>query len=824
MRVPLSWLREFVDIELSNEQLADALMMRGLEVRGMERWGADWSTFVVGELLEVGPHPRADRLQLTKVRISDKETLSVVCGAKNIAPGQRVPVALVGSVMPDGRLIERAEKMGVTSEGMLCSGSELNATDDGDGILILDGKAPIGMRLVDLLGEDVIDIDVKPNRGDLLSIRGLAREVAGITGAPLREVRRPLVESAVEIAQGLALRVADAEQTPRAVLRVVDSVRVGPSPDAVQMRLKAAGLRSISNVVDATNYIMLDLGKPTHAFDRSKVGTTIEIRNAKKGESLETLDHVQRSLDAADLVVADEQHALALAGVMGGASSEVGPSTSTVVIESAIFAPDRVRRSAQRHSLRSEASHRFERGQEWSLARTGVDEVAALIASWAGGAVQKGCLDSAPTPPAARQLTYRPARAARLIGVEIPEATQIELLNRIGITAQRTTTKTDIQIATGRVAHAVAGEAVGFEVPGWRRDLEFEVDAIEELARLYGYDRLAATIPSADLPARREQPTALRDALRALLAAQGLQELVTHALVAPDMLARHREPDGLVGGLLAQTEGAAAGAPLQLLNPLSLDHDHLRLSLLPSLVDRVAANQRYGATSGALFEIGRGYATHDGSVHEWTRLALATWGEVEGPEASSAARTWNLAEMKRLVATLAEAVGGQVDYAPAPATGLLHPGRSAHVRGEKIAGLIGELHPGAAEWQETPRLLLAEIAVAGLTAGGRLIAQAVLPPATPPITRDIAFALPKQVPVGELVTLARESVSEAVRIELFDLFAGGTLAASEYSAGLRFTFQPSIPGDDAGADAALTSFSATAEKRLKARRRGDERA
>ncbi|MEI7605285.1 MAG: hypothetical protein WCJ78_03725 [Chloroflexota bacterium] len=241
MRVPLSWLREFVDIELSNEQLADALMMRGLEVRGLERWGADWSTFVVGELLEVGPHPRADRLQLTKVRISDKETLSVVCGAKNIAPGQRVPVALVGSVMPDGRLIERAEKMGVTSEGMLCSGSELNATDDGDGILILDAKAPIGMRLVDLLGEDVIDIDVKPNRGDLLSIRGLAREVAGITGAPLREVRRPLVESAVEIAHGLALRVADAEQTPRAVLRVVDSVRVGPSPDAVQMRLKAAG-------------------------------------------------------------------------------------------------------------------------------------------------------------------------------------------------------------------------------------------------------------------------------------------------------------------------------------------------------------------------------------------------------------------------------------------------------------------------------------------------------------------------------------------------------------------------------------------------------
>ena len=322
MKIPLSWLREFTDVQLTAEQLADALTLRGLEVRGVERWGANWNKMVIGELLEVAPHPKADRLQLTKVRIGDGPILNIVCGARNIAAGQRIPVALVGAEMPDGRRIERAEKMGIASEGMLCSGQELDATDDGDGILILDSSAPLGTPLVDYLGEDVIDVDVKPNRGDLLSILGLAREVGAITGAPVAYAARPLKEGADAVGAGLALRVADEALAPHVVLRVVDGVKVAASPDRVQMRLKAAGLRSISNVVDATNYIMLELGKPTHAFDRAKVGDTVQIRLAKKGESLETLDHEVRNLDATDLVVADERAALALAGVMGGASSE----------------------------------------------------------------------------------------------------------------------------------------------------------------------------------------------------------------------------------------------------------------------------------------------------------------------------------------------------------------------------------------------------------------------------------------------------------------------------------------------------------------------
>ena len=462
MKIPLSWLREFTDVQLTAEQLADALTLRGLEVRGVERWGANWNKMVIGELLEVAPHPKADRLQLTKVRIGDGPILNIVCGARNIAAGQRIPVALVGAAMPDGRQIERAEKMGIASEGMLCSGQELDATDDGDGILILDASAPLGTPLVDYLGEDVIDVDVKPNRGDLLSILGLAREVGAITGAPVAYAARQFKEGSDAVGAGLALRVADETLAPHVVLRVVDGVKVAASPDRVQMRLKAAGLRSISNVVDATNYIMLELGKPTHAFDRAKVGDTVQIRLAKKGENLETLDHEVRSLDATDLVVADERAALALAGVIGGASSEVSPSTTSVIIESAIFAPTSVRRSAQRHSLRSEASHRFERGQERRLAALGADQVAALLTEWAGGVARSGRLvTGAETVPAAT-LNFRPSRVRALLGVSLSDDEQVKLLGSIGINADTAADATKIAVTPKRsVSSETGGARVG---------------------------------------------------------------------------------------------------------------------------------------------------------------------------------------------------------------------------------------------------------------------------------------------------------------------------------------------------------------------------
>jgi phenylalanyl-tRNA synthetase beta chain len=823
MKIPLSWLREFTDVQLTAEQLADALTLRGLEVRGVERWGANWNKMVVGELLEVAPHPKADRLQLTKVRIGDGPILNIVCGARNIAAGQRIPVALVGAEMPDGRRIERAEKMGIASEGMLCSGQELDATDDGDGILILDSSAPLGTPLVDYLGEDVIDVDVKPNRGDLLSILGLAREVGAITGAPVAYAARPLKEGADAVGAGLALRVADEALAPHVVLRVVDGVKVAASPDRVQMRLKAAGLRSISNVVDATNYIMLELGKPTHAFDRAKVGETVQIRLAKKGESLETLDHEVRNLDATDLVVADERSALALAGVMGGASSEVSPSTSSVIIESAIFAPTSVRRSAQRHSLRSEASHRFERGQERRLATLGADQVAALLTEWAGGVARAGRLVAGAEEVPVTTLNFRPSRVRALLGVALSDDEQVALLSSIGISADPAADATKISVTPKRSVSAEKGSARAVRVPSWRSDLEIEADLAEEVARLYGYERIPTSVPSADLPQHRPSPTLLRDRVRRLLADAGLHEVVTHALVSAAQAEVWSEPASIVTGPLAASEGSAGGASIVLQNPLSADHDRLRQSLLPSLLDRVDANLRYGATSGAIFEVGRGYGSTKGAPSEWTRLAVAVWGDREQGAPSAGATAWNLDELKRLLAQVAHLVGERPAYGSSIESAVLHPGINAVIAGDRIAGLLGELHPASPIWRDEPRILIAEVAIAGLRAGRVEIAQISLPPATPPVTRDVALLIPAATTVGQVVAVARSTVLRATAVELFDLFAGAPLAPGERSAGLRFTFQPSATGaDDEAIAAELAAFEGAVLRACGARIRGVE--
>ena len=325
MRVPLSWLADYVDVELTPEALAERLTLLGMEVKGIERRGSDWQSVVVGELLEVRKHPNADRLSLTKVTTGDGATLEIVCGATNIAAGQRVPVALPGAVLPGGRRIERTEKMGVVSNGMLCSGDELDLTSDADGILILPADTPLGTALSDLYGDVVLDVDVKPNRGDALSLLGLAREVSAVTGAPVRFPETEPPEGGPPISDRLRVEVEEPALCTRFVGRWVGGVAVGPSPDLVQMRLLAAGQRPVSNVVDVSNYVMLELGKPIHTFDAAAVQDgRIVVRLAREGERLETLDHIVRELTPDTLIIADPSGPIGIAGVMGGAESEIG--------------------------------------------------------------------------------------------------------------------------------------------------------------------------------------------------------------------------------------------------------------------------------------------------------------------------------------------------------------------------------------------------------------------------------------------------------------------------------------------------------------------
>jgi phenylalanyl-tRNA synthetase beta chain len=808
MRVPLSWLGDYVDVDLAPEALAERLTLLGMEVKGIERWGAEWQNVVVGELLSVEKHPRADRLSLTTVRVADgEEPLSIVCGATNIAAGQRVPVALPGAVLPGGRRIERTEKMGVVSNGMLCSGDELNLTGDADGILILAPDAPIGMALTDLYGDVVLDVDVKPNRGDALSLVGLAREVAAITGAPLRWPETDPDEDDRDVAGLVSVEVRDPAWCPRFVGRWVDGLTVGPSPDRIQMRLRAAGQRPISNVVDVSNYVMLELGKPIHTYDADGVAErdgrrTLVVRRAAEDERLETLDHVTRQLDADTLLIADDRGPLGIAGIMGGAASEVGDGTTRVIVESAIFDPIVIRRTGQRYGLRSEASLRFEKGQESRLARLGADRAARLIAEWAGGAVAQGRIDTAASEPEPARVPFRPARVNRLLGTTIPAAEQQSLLDRVGVAteAARPAAAADRTIAVAGAPQpmtvaAPAEDALVAIVPTWRRDIAIEADVAEEVARIAGYDAIPAILPHTPMPAWRPSPVAVRDLIRTTLAGAGLTETVSHALVS----ARLAEAFTWTGeGAPVDGGDPALGRPIRVTNPLSADHSVLRPALVGSLVEIVSTNLRRGRVDVAIFEIGKGYGRDGETTREWWRLGLAIAGAFEEPSWNRPRRVADLDDAKGVIELICHRLGFDAPtWAALTDEPLLHPGRAARVTAlsdgaTALSGVVGELHPTVADEVDLrgSRLIVAELDVSGLAGGRPRDVRAVAPPRHPAAERDIAVVVPEATPAAAVADAIRSAGGpQLAAVSLFDIYRGTPLAIDEKSLAWRLLFQ-----------------------------------
>ena len=797
MRVPLSWLREIVDVDLTPEALAERLTLLGMEVKGIVRWGEDWRNVVVGELLSVERHPRADRLSLTRVTIGSGDPLEIVCGATNIAAGQRIPVALPGAVLPGDRRIERTEKMGVVSNGMLCSGDELGLTADADGILILPADTPLGRPLVELFGDVVLDVDVKPNRGDALSIVGLAREVAAVTGASLRLPPSEPVERGRPTAERLRLDVHDPDLCPRFVGRWVSGVSVGPSPDWVQMRLLAAGQRPISNVVDASNYVMLELGKPIHTFDADGVRDgRIIVRRALAGERLETLDHVERELDPDTLVIADPAGPIGIAGVMGGFASEVGEGTTEVVVESAIFDPISIRRTAFRYALRSDASLRFEKGQEWRLARIGADRTARLVAEWAGGEVAPGAVDSNPVDPEPARVAFRPSRVNRLLGTAFEPEEQRAILARVGIETAPAAPSTPIRVAAGSDPLDIdAGDdmVVLATIPTWRRDLVVEADLAEEVIRVRGYDLVPATMPHTPMPHHRHDPLAIRTAVRETLIGAGLTEVVTFALVAPRQVERFPVRDD--GPLAGEPEQSADGRPIVVTNPLSSQHSVLRQSLVGSLLDVVSTNLRHGRDDIAIFEVGKGYgAPLDRSTHEWWRLGIALTGAAQPPAHDRPARPYDLEDAKGVLDLLSRRLGFSTPaFAPISDDPNLHPGRAARITaGGELVGRVGEVHPDvlAALDLRAERVYVAEVALAGL-AGGRLADHRVTAPARQAsVERDLAVIVAGERPAADVAAAIRRHGGPLLRaLSLFDVYRGRPLGEADKSLAFRLTLR-----------------------------------
>jgi phenylalanyl-tRNA synthetase beta chain len=797
MRVPLSWLREYVDVQLSPEQLAERLTLLGMEVKGLERWGADWRSVVVGELLTVEKHPYADRLHLTTVNVGSGEPLHIVCGAHNIAPGQRVPVALPGAVLPGERRIERTEKMGIASEGMLCSGDELHITSDAEGILILPPETPLGRDLSELYGDVVLDVDVKPNRGDALCLVGLAREVAAATGASLHWPEIAVEETGGPVADRLRVEVREPELCTRFVGRWVSGAKIGPSPDWVQMRLQAAGMRPVSNVVDASNYVMLELGKPTHTFNGAAVSDgTIIVRRARPGERLETLDHVDRELTPDTLIIADPTGPIGIAGVMGGAESEITDATTEIAIESAVFDPVSIRRTGHRYALRSEASLRFEKGQEARLARIGADRVAQLTLAWAGGSVASGRVDTAPTEPSPGRLAFRPSRVGKLLGASISIDEQRSLLARVGIETEPARAGTSIQVAVqpkplivdpGPEATLVA------VVPTWRRDLMIEADIAEEVARVRGYETTPAHLPDTLMPAYRPSPMRVRDMIRETLAGAGLNEVVTHALVSSQEEAKLGWPEDEAEPALPAALVAASGAEIAVTNPLSAQHSVLRQHLGASLLDVLSHNERQGRPDIAVFEIGKRYARVEGRPREWTRLGILLTGAAEPASWNRAARAYDLDDAKGILELLCRRLGlAEPSYWPDTRGFPFHPGRALlaaqEAGGEAVAGRLAELHPDAvAAWDlRAPRVVVAELAISGLDIAAPLRVHVEPIPRFPEVERDLAVIVPESRTAAEVrATIERYGGALLRGVRLFDLYRGAPLNPQEKSLAFR---------------------------------------
>jgi phenylalanyl-tRNA synthetase beta chain len=797
MRVPLSWLREYVDFDLSPRELAEELTMRGMEVSDLELDAAGWTDVVVGRVLGVERHPNADTLWLTKVDVGAGGELEIVCGAQNLEVGQLVPTALVGAVLPGDRRIERSKIRGVVSNGMLCSPIELGLGTDADGIMILGhgDEITLGTPLGELLGETVLDVDVKPNRGDALSMVGLAREIAAFTGSELRLPDATVIETDDEASAHVSVRIDEPELNPRFTARWFGAVTNGESPDWMQRRLIAAGMRPISAVVDVTNYVMHELGQPMHAYDADAIpGGRIVVRRARDGEKLETIDHVERALDDRMLVIADEQGAIGLAGIMGGASTEVSADTTNVILESAIFHGPTIRNTARRLGLRSEASMRHEKGIGHDLPPFALDRAARLIGEVSGARVAHGIVDNDPRPKARSRVAISVGRISRLLGLDLTPTRVGELLRPL-----------EFEIDGD-------GDALEVGVPPHRLDVTSDADVAEEVARAHGYESIPWRLPRASLPPYRPDPSEPRHRVRRILAGLGLDEMVSHALIGRADLER---------------TGYRADGPelIHIFNPLSEEHAVLRPNLYASLLAGIAENARWRQPDVRLFDVGKVYWYQPGTPtprerraetagtgrYESWELGIVLAGNAGPAFPGEPARAVDIADLKGIIDALHDSLG-----APRPAYRAeeaaathphRHPGRSGVLSDAsgRLYGSLGEVHPRVVDaWGLTGRPVDASIDL------GRLIdlvpaerrSRAIAP--AQPIDRDLAVVVDEATPVGELLRVARTSAGPLLAdLRLFDVYRGEQIGPGRVSFALALRFQPEAPGDVKGIEKAL---------------------
>ena len=770
MRISLAWLGELIDLP-ADAELCERLEMGGFEDVLVEREGPDLSAVVVGEVQSCEPHPDADKLRLCTVDLGGDAPSPIVCGAPNVAAGQKVAVAQPGTRLPDGTKLKKAKIRGQVSLGMICSKSELGLGEDREGIWVLPEDAPIGAALPDAVstGERILEVGITPNRGDTASVLGLAREVKAFFGGDIRLPPSDPRESGAPSQDAVRIEIEAVDACHLYAARIVRGVKVGPSPAWVVARLEASGIRAINNVVDVTNLVLLELGQPLHAFDLHKLdGGVIRVRRAQPDEKLVTLDGVERSLDTHDLVIADAKRGIALAGVMGGAATEVGTGTTDVLLESAHFHPSLVRLAARRHALHSEASYRFERGVDGEGVVRAADRAARLLAELAGGKVAPGhALARGSSPERPGKITVDVARSNRLLGTEIPRQEAARLLSQVGIQVEE------------------AGDsALVCEIPSHRNDIRLHQDLTEEIARIYGYENIPTTMPTGSLvPVMPPPRFTLAERAKDALAGVGFTESIS----LPFVSAAEIEALGLA-------DADPRSQPLRLTNPIQEQEALLRTSLLPTLLRLTRQNLSRQHERVRLFEVthvflrGKADGEHREPLSAAAVLAgegkTGLWGNATPPpiffEARGAAE--RLLSALGYVASLRR--GGSVPY--------LHPGAEAEiVIGKHILGWVGELHPRvAAAFEIDGPCAVVELNLDALLTEKKRESQFREVSKEPAVQRDAAYLVEVDREAGAMLTAIRKAGgSDLVSAEIFDRYEGEGVPQGRVSLAFRVVFQ-----------------------------------
>ncbi len=762
MKITYNWLKEFIDIDdLSPQEVADILTDVGIEVDSVRYAAENLEKVVTGKIIEITKHPNADRLRICQVDVGDT-VLQIVTGADNVYEGAVVPVALHGSKLPIGVRIKKSKLRGVVSNGMLCSEEELGLSESSSGIMILPEDTPIGKDIKEVLGLDdwVIEYEITTNRPDALSVLGIARELRAALGRNIKLPETSYETGDFEAKDEASLEVLDPAACPRYEGFVVKGIENRESPLWMKVRLYLVGLRPINAVVDVTNYVMYELGQPLHAFDLDKLkGREVVVRRAKNGEKIVTLDGVERELSKDDLVIADAEKPVAIAGVMGGEGSGTDFNTVNLFLESAHFDPMTVRKTSKRLGLSTDSSYRFERGADIEACTFAAERALHLIQKLTGGKVAKGNLSFYPKPYTPKVIVFSPEKAVKLLGVHIPARKSAEILTNLGFTVKK---EQDYLVV---------------KVPSWRKyDVSREVDLIEEVVRIYGMKNVVSTYPLMHSEVERNFGYFRVERVKEVLSDLGLNEAINYSFIGEKLYSKF---------------GLPVEKLVKIKNPLSEEWVYMRNYIFPSLVQNAVNNINRNEKDVFLFEVAKVFIPENGELPtEKLKLGFLITGKI--PEGLWSWRKVDFYDLKGIVETLSELLKVPLEFKATDSYRFLHPGQSAEVLlGGKPVGFVGKLHPDVNEaFDIKEEIFVGEVDLEELLKASNEVKTEFKPiPKFPPVMRDIAVLVDRETPVAEVEKVIRENAKFLEKLTLFDVYEGKGIPEGKKSVAFSLTFR-----------------------------------